>query len=72
MQTNTLKYYDNERRLNVSINGYTKDDNGAEIVQVCIGSCGGAFSHTLFFSPDEARRIAAALAAAATAAELPE
>lgn len=52
-----------------SVNGYSKDDKGSEVVQMSVGD---GVSVCIYLTPDEARHIAAALAAAAAAAGLPE
>lgn len=72
MQTNTLIAHDFGIG-HVSVNGYTKDDKRGAEIQVCLSSYGkSSIATTFYMSPDEARRFAAAIAAAATAAEIPE
>lgn len=70
MQTRTLCLYSTDRGMAFSVMGYSKEEEAEPVVQIAFGANG--INGGMFFSPAEARQIAAALDAAATAAELPE
>lgn len=69
MQTNTLTHHRTKRDLCLTVNGYTKDSRGDAVVQVYLDS---GLTFSFYLTPDEARTLAAAMDAAATAADLPE